>query len=86
MPKENHSIRICTMRSSGLSPSDYPDGTVVGVLQAGYMFHGKVLRPAMVRVTANAAQQTCAAELNSRSGEMAPILKECGVKPASRRF
>lgn len=41
-----------------IESSDYPDGTVVGVLQAGYMFHGKVLRPAMVRVTANAAQQT----------------------------
>jgi molecular chaperone GrpE len=41
-----------------IESTDYPDGTVVGVLQAGYMFHGKVLRPAMVRVTANAAQQT----------------------------
>jgi len=41
-----------------IESSDYPDGTVVGVLQAGYMFHGKVLRPAMVRVTANAARQT----------------------------
>jgi molecular chaperone GrpE len=41
-----------------IESSDYPDGTVIGVLQAGYMFHGKVLRPAMVRVTANAGQQT----------------------------
>ena len=41
-----------------IESSDYPDGTVIGVLQAGYMFHGKVLRPAMVRVTANAAQQS----------------------------
>jgi len=41
-----------------IESTDYPDGTVIGVLQAGYMFHGKVLRPAMVRVTANAAQQT----------------------------
>jgi len=41
-----------------IESTDYPDGTVVGVLQAGYMFHGKVLRPAMVRVTANAGQQT----------------------------
>jgi molecular chaperone GrpE len=38
--------------------SDYPDGTVVGVMQTGYIFHGKVLRPAMVRVTSNSAQQT----------------------------
>ncbi len=37
--------------------TDYADGTVIGVLQAGYIFHGKVLRPAMVRVTANAQQQ-----------------------------
>ena len=29
-----------------------------GFCRPGYMFHGKVLRPAMVRVTANAAQQT----------------------------
>jgi len=41
-----------------IESTDYPDGTVIGVLQAGYMFHGKVLRPAMVRVTANAAQQS----------------------------
>lgn len=41
-----------------IESTDYADGTVVGVLQAGYMFHGKVLRPAMVRVAANAAQQT----------------------------
>jgi molecular chaperone GrpE len=38
--------------------SDYADGTVVGVLQAGYIFHGKVLRPAMVRVAANAGQRS----------------------------
>lgn len=40
-----------------IETADYADGTVIGVLQAGYIFHGKVLRPAMVRVTANAAQQ-----------------------------
>ena len=38
--------------------TDYPDGTVVGVLQTGYIVHGKVLRPAMVRVAANSAQQS----------------------------
>jgi len=27
-----------------------PEGTVVGEMQTGYMFHGRVLRPAMVRV------------------------------------
>jgi molecular chaperone GrpE len=30
--------------------SEHPDGTVVGELQPGYLFHERVLRPAMVRV------------------------------------
>lgn len=30
--------------------SDYAEGAIIGELQAGYLFHGKVLRPAMVRV------------------------------------
>lgn len=30
--------------------AEYPAGTVVGELQTGYMFHDRVLRPAMVRV------------------------------------
>jgi molecular chaperone GrpE len=30
--------------------SDAPDGTVLQVFQPGYLFHGRVLRPAMVRV------------------------------------
>ncbi|MDP9727369.1 nucleotide exchange factor GrpE [Alicyclobacillus tolerans] len=30
---------------------EYPSGTVVEVLQAGYLLNGKVLRPAMVKVT-----------------------------------
>jgi len=40
-----------------IESTDYPDGTVVGVMQNGYMFHGKVLRPAMVRVTANSRSE-----------------------------
>jgi molecular chaperone GrpE len=35
--------------------SEHPDGTVIGELQPGYVFHGRVLRPAMVRVAAHAA-------------------------------
>ncbi|MFY9754090.1 MAG: nucleotide exchange factor GrpE [Candidatus Acidiferrales bacterium] len=31
--------------------ADHPDGTVLGELQPGYTFHGRVLRPAMVRVS-----------------------------------
>lgn len=30
--------------------SEYAEGAIIGELQAGYLFHGKVLRPAMVRV------------------------------------
>jgi len=30
--------------------SEYPDGTILQVFQPGYVFHGPVLRPAMVRV------------------------------------
>jgi molecular chaperone GrpE len=30
--------------------AEQPEGTVVGELQTGYMFHDRVLRPAMVRV------------------------------------
>jgi molecular chaperone GrpE (heat shock protein) len=29
---------------------DYPDGAIVEVLQDGYIFHGRVLRPSIVRV------------------------------------
>lgn len=34
--------------------ADYPDGTVLEVFQPGYFYHGRVLRPAMVRVAVNA--------------------------------
>ena len=30
--------------------SEHPDNTVVDELQRGYMMHGRVLRPSMVRV------------------------------------
>jgi molecular chaperone GrpE len=32
---------------------DYPDGAIVEVLQDGFLFHGRVLRPSIVRVAAN---------------------------------
>jgi molecular chaperone GrpE len=35
--------------------TDYPDGTVMNVFQAGYKFHNKILRPAMVRVATHPA-------------------------------
>jgi molecular chaperone GrpE len=37
-----------------------PDGAVLGELQAGYSYHGKVLRPAMVRVAVNRADEETA--------------------------
>ena len=30
--------------------TDHPDGTILEVFQPGYVYHGRVLRPAMVRV------------------------------------
>ncbi len=36
-----------------LESEDYPDGFIVGVFQDGYTFHGRVLRPAIVRVVVN---------------------------------
>ena len=32
---------------------DHEDGTILQVFQPGYLFHGRVLRPAMVRVAVN---------------------------------
>jgi molecular chaperone GrpE len=33
--------------------TDHEDGTILQVFQPGYLFHGRVLRPAMVRVAVN---------------------------------
>ena len=38
-----------------LETTDHEDGTVVQTFQPGYVFHGRVLRPAMVRVAVHAA-------------------------------
>jgi molecular chaperone GrpE len=35
---------------------DYPDGFIVAVFQDGYTFHGRVLRPAIVRVAVNSEE------------------------------
>lgn len=35
--------------------SDHPDGTVLEVLQDGFLFHGRVVRPSIVRVSFNVA-------------------------------
>jgi molecular chaperone GrpE len=39
-----------------LESDEYPDGSVVAVFQDGYTFHGRVLRPAIVRVSVNPAE------------------------------
>ena len=36
---------------------DYPDGYILHVFQDGYMFHGRVLRPAIVRVVVNSSDR-----------------------------
>ena len=36
--------------------AEYPDGLIVSVFQDGYMFHGRVLRPAIVRVAVHPAE------------------------------
>ena len=38
-----------------LESQDFPDGFIVTVFQDGYMFHGRVLRPAIVRVAVHSA-------------------------------
>jgi molecular chaperone GrpE len=39
-----------------LESDEYPDGFIVAVFQDGYMFHGRVLRPAIVRVAVNSGE------------------------------
>ena len=38
-----------------LETVEHEDGAIVQVFQPGYVFHGRVLRPAMVRVAVNSA-------------------------------
>ncbi len=40
-----------------LESQDFPDGFIVAVFQDGYMFHGRVLRPAIVRVSVNSGER-----------------------------
>jgi molecular chaperone GrpE len=40
-----------------LESDEYPDGFVVSVFQDGYLFHGRVLRPAIVRVAVHPSQE-----------------------------
>jgi molecular chaperone GrpE len=41
--------------------TEYPEGAIIDELQSGYLFHGKVLRPAMVRVATAADGQSAQA-------------------------
>ncbi len=45
-----------------VASQEHPEDTVTEELQAGYTFHGKVLRPAMVRVAGRPAHKTQEAE------------------------
>lgn len=45
--------------------TDHPDETVLEELQSGYVFHGKVLRPAMVRVAVNPEGHAAASNSSS---------------------
>ena len=45
----NAQLRMAIER---VETEEYADGTVIDVLQPGYVFHGRVLRPATVRVAA----------------------------------
>lgn len=44
--------------------AEHEDGTVLQVFQAGYVFHGRVLRPAMVRVAVHPAAASKANTIN----------------------
>jgi molecular chaperone GrpE len=48
--------------------SDQPDDTILEELQSGYVFHGKVLRPAMVRVAVNPSGHDAASNSASTRG------------------
>ena len=48
--RQTISIRICTRPWTASETAEHPDGTILEVFQPGYVFHGRVLRPAMVRV------------------------------------
>jgi len=49
---------------------EYPDGTVVEVLQDGFIFHGRVVRPSVVRVSYNTGHadsgKSSAAQLHAK--------------------
>jgi molecular chaperone GrpE len=48
--------------------ADQPDDTILEELQAGYVFHGRVLRPAMVRVAVNPSGHNAASNSASTRG------------------
>ncbi|HXW56720.1 MAG TPA: nucleotide exchange factor GrpE [Candidatus Cybelea sp.] len=52
-PHQHHAIER-------VETAELPDGTVMSELQAGYKFHDRVLRPAMVRVAAQPVSNSAA--------------------------
>jgi molecular chaperone GrpE len=49
-PNFHHAIEM-------VETTDQPDGTVIAEFQPGFVFHGRVLRPAMVRVASEPASK-----------------------------
>ena len=43
--------------------AEHPDGTVLEIVQDGYLYHGRVLRPSSVRVAAHSSEHISAADL-----------------------
>ena len=72
---------------------EYPDGSIVDVFQDGYMFHGRVLRPAIVRVAvhpgdaANAGTQrrTRASRLHLPMSQKRDCYEVLGIERAATR-
>jgi molecular chaperone GrpE len=48
---------------------EHPEGTVVEVLQDGFLFHGRVLRPSMVRVSAGGAHTDSGRSASARESK-----------------
>ncbi len=69
-----------------IESSDYPDGTVVGVMQIGIYISRESFAAGDGAGDREFALGDRAGKLNSRSGAMRSVLKMCGNNPASRRF
>jgi hypothetical protein len=60
---------------------EVPDGTIVSVFQDGYMFHGRVLRPAIVRVAVNSEKKRIVLSFRGAFRRGISLSFFCKVKP-----